>query len=396
MSRIAHLDGSSGISGDMFLGVLLDAGVPEERLLAELRKLPLAPADYEFNTSRVTRSGLAARRVEVIATPNQPARHLHHIEEIINGSTLDAETKDNALAIFRRLAEAEGKVHGQSPESIHFHEVGAVDAIVDITGVCAGLRLLGVNELHCSPLNVGGGHVQAAHGTLPVPAPATSELLKGIPVYSTGVEGELVTPTGAALVSTLVASFGAMPAMRVEQIGYGAGARDFRGHPNVARLFVGERGSDAAGGDVVSVIQANVDDMNPQVYGFFAERALAAGALDVACSAIVMKKNRPGIEITIFCAPDRAAALAQLLFEQTTTIGARIYETRRKTLEREAVSIETAYGPVRMKVSKQNGRTLNATPEYEDCAHLAREKNVPVKEVILAAQAAYRIVSLDH
>lgn len=380
----------------MFLGVLLDAGVPEERLLAELRKLPLAPADYEFKTSRVTRSGLAAKRVEVIAAPNQPARHLHHIEEIINGSALDAATKDNALAIFRRLAKAEGKVHGQPPESIHFHEVGALDAIVDITGVCIGLRLLGITELHCSPLNVGGGHVQAAHGTLPVPAPATSELLKGIPVYSTGVEGELVTPTGAALVSTLAAGFGAMPAMRVEQIGYGAGARDFRGHPNVARLFVGERASDAAGGDVVSVIQSNVDDMNPQVYGFFAEQALAAGALDVTCSAIVMKKNRPGIELTILCAPDRAAALAQLLFEQTTTIGARIYETRRKMLEREAVSIETAYGSVRMKVSKQNGRTLNATPEYEDCARLAREKNVPVKEVMLAAQAAYRIVSLDH
>ncbi|MGH9469369.1 MAG: nickel pincer cofactor biosynthesis protein LarC [Terriglobia bacterium] len=391
MSRIAYLDCSSGISGDMFLAVLLDAGVPEEGLVAELRKLPLRQEDYEFRTSRVMRSGLAAKRVEIVTAPNQPARHLRHIEEIVGRSELEEGVKARALAVFRRLAEAEGRLHGQPPEAVHFHEVGALDAILDITGTCAGLRLLGISELRCSPLNVGSGHVQAAHGTLPVPAPATAELLKGLPVYSTGVEGELVTPTGAALVSILSAGFGPMPALNVEQIGYGAGARDIPGHPNIARLFVGERDSGhAAAGDVISVIQANIDDMNPQVYSYFAEQALAAGALDVTCTSIQMKKNRPGLEITVLCAPDRADALAQLLFEQTTTLGARIYESRRKTLEREVVSVSTPYGPVNVKVSKRDGRVLNAAPEYEDCARLAREKSVPLKDVMLAAQMAYK------
>jgi hypothetical protein len=244
-------------------------------------------------------------------------------------------------------------------------------------------------------VNVGSGSVRAAHGSLPVPAPAALELLKDVPIYSSGVEGELVTPTGAALITTLAASFGPIPAMKVERIGYGAGAREIPGQPNLARLLVGESAEVVTtregfpGDEVVSVIEANVDDMSPQLYGFFVDQALAAGALDVTCTPIQMKKNRPGILVSVLCPPETSEALAQLLFEQTTTIGLRIYEARRKVLARELLSVETPYGAVRVKVAGRDGKALNVAPEYEDCQRLATEKGVPLKQVILAAQAAY-------
>jgi hypothetical protein len=247
-------------------------------------------------------------------------------------------------------------------------------------------------------VNVGGGSVQAAHGSLPVPAPAALELLKDVPIYSSGVEGELVTPTGAALISTLASGFGPIPAMKVERIGYGAGAREIPGQPNLARLLVG-RSTEAVtaqpgapGDEVVSVIEANVDDMSPQLYGYFVEQALAAGALDVTCTPIQMKKNRPGILVSVLCTPEKSDALAQMLFEQTTTIGVRIYEARRKVLERELLGVETPYGRVKVKVAKREGKVLNVAPEYEDCQRLAREKGVPLKQVMMAAQAAFRQV----
>lgn len=392
--RQAYLDGSSGISGDMFLAVILDAGLEPGRLLEEFKKLPLGP--YEFKHTRAMRGGLVGTRVEIHVPGHQHARGLPEIDALLEKAALPERAKAQARRAFTRLAEVEGKLHNKPPEKIHFHEVGAVDAILDIVGTCVGLELLEISELVCSPLNVGGGRVEAAHGTLPVPAPATAELLKDIPIYSSGVEAELVTPTGAALVSTLAASFGPLPAMKVERIGYGAGEKEIHGHPNLARLFVGER-IDALhaqpslpGEEVVSVIEANVDDMSPQLYAYFAERALAVGALDVACSAIQMKKNRPGLLISILSTREHTDALAQLLFEQTTTIGVRIYEARRKVLERESVCVETAFGAVTVKVARQNGRVLNVAPEYEDCQRLAAEKSVPLKEVILAAQLAYR------
>ncbi|MGH9354848.1 MAG: nickel pincer cofactor biosynthesis protein LarC [Terriglobia bacterium] len=403
MTRIAYLDASSGISGDMFLGALLGAGVPEERLRAELQTIPVGP--YEFRTSQVLRSGLAGNRVEIIVPEKQPHRHLSHIEKLLNESGLSPAARDQALAVFRHLAEAEGKLHAQPVEKVHFHEVGAVDAILDIAGACVGLELLGISELWCGPLNVGGGSVKAAHGTLHVPAPATTELLRSIPVYSSGIEGELVTPTGAALVRTLVSRFGPLPPMRIESIGYGAGAQDFPGHPNLARLMVGEKADPSApswlpgaADESITVIQANVDDMTPQLYAYFMEQALSAGALDVACSPAQMKKNRPGLELTVLCAPEHAERLAQVLFEQTTTLGLRIQEARRMILEREAVSVETPYGTIRMKVARLKGRVMNAAPEYEDCRRLAEAKSVPLKEVMLAAQVAYRqqIESLVH
>jgi len=390
----AYLDCSSGISGDMFLAALLDAGLDPHRLLDELKKISLG--FYKLRRTRAPRGGIWGTRWEVEVAGEQPARKLADIEELLGKATLTDGVKEKSLKIFRRLADAEGKIHNQPPGEVHFHEVGAVDAIIDIVGACVGLEALEITELVCSPLNVGGGRTEAAHGTLPVPAPATAELLKEIPVYSSGVEGELVTPTGAAIVSTLSASYGPFPSMKVERIGYGAGAKEFPGHPNVARIFIGQAVEavkpqpGAAGDELVSIIEANLDDMSPQLYGYLVEQALAAGALDVTCSSVQMKKNRPGLVVTILCAPEKSDALAQLVFEQTTTIGLRIYEARRKVLEREHVEVETPYGKVRIKVAKREGKVVNAAPEYDDCQKLAAEKNVPLKEVILAAQAVYR------
>jgi uncharacterized protein (TIGR00299 family) protein len=391
--RQAYLDCSSGISGDMFLAVLIDAGVPVDRLFAELKKIPLG--FYEFKRTRAGRGGLVGTRVEIRAPGEQPHRTLPDIQNLLVTASLPAKAAAQALMVFDRLAEVEGRLHNLPPGEVHFHEVGAVDAVVDIVGTCVGLELLEISDLVCSPLNVGGGRVEAAHGTLPVPAPATAELLKGLPIYSSGVEGELVTPTGAALVSTLASGFGPLPPMKVNRIGYGAGERDFPGHSNLARLFVGERvetveGRPGAPGDeLVSVIEANVDDMSPQLYGYFLEQALAAGALDVTCTATQMKKNRPGLTITILCEPERGDALSQLLFAETTTIGVRIHEARRKVLDRELVTVETPYGAVTVKVARREGKVVNVAPEFDDCQRLAAEQSVPLKQVMAAAGAAY-------
>lgn len=391
--RQAYLDGSSGISGDMFLGALLDAGFDAHRLLEELKKLPLG--FYKLKRTRSTRGGITGTRFEVEVAGDQPHRKLSDIEAMLGAPGLSEGVKEKALKIFRKLAEAEGKIHGKPAADIHFHEVGAVDAIIDIVGACVGMEALEISELVSSPLNVGGGRVEAEHGSLPVPAPATAELLQGIPLYSSGVEGELVTPTGAAIVSTLAASFGPFPSFKIERIGYGAGAKEFPKHANVARLFLGERleavKADAGkpGDELVSIIEANLDDMSPQLYGYLVDQALAAGALDVTCSSVQMKKNRPGLQVTILTTPEKADALAQLVFEQTTTIGLRIYEARRKVLEREHVEVETPYGKVRIKVAKREGKVMNAAPEFDDCEKLAIEKAVSLKQVMMAAQVAY-------
>lgn len=397
--RLAYLDCSSGASGDMFLGACLDAGLEAGGLLAELKKLPLG--SYTFKPERVRRGGLAGTHVEISAPESQPHRHLAPIEHMIESSALAPLVKERARRIFRRLGEAEARLHAQSIEEVHFHEVGAVDAILDIVGACVALELLGIEEMVASPLNVGSGRVAAAHGSLPVPAPATAELLRGVPVYSSGIEAELVTPTGAAIVSTLVSGFGPLPAMKIERIGYGAGSREIPGHPNLLRLLLGERVPSPefrvpAEGDVVAVIETSVDDMSPEVYGYLAERALAAGALDISCAPIEMKKNRPGLEIRLLARPEQAEALADLIFAETTTLGLRISTAERRVLEREFVSVETAYGPVRMKVGRRRGQVVNAAPEFEDCRRVALERGVPLKEVMQAAQAAFRSRSGDR
>ena len=392
--RFAYLDCSSGISGDMFLGACLDAGLDSQALQAELARLPLGP--YQFKVGRVRRGGLAGTEVAITAPGAQPHRHLTSIEQMIESTVLPARVKERSRAIFRRLGEAEALLHDQAIERVHFHEVGAVDAILDIVGACVALELLNIEELTASPLNLGSGRVTAAHGSLPVPAPATAELLRGIPVYSSGVEAELVTPTGAAIVSTLATGFGPLPPMKIEHIGYGAGSRELAGHPNLLRLMIGTRGSgfgvrgSLSDHQAVAVIETTVDDMSPELYGYLVERALAAGALDISCSAVGMKKSRPGLEIRLLARPEQAEALADLVFAETTTLGLRISTAERRVLDREFVSVDTPYGPIRIKIGRRNGQIVNAAPEFEDCRQAALDRGVPLKDVMQAAQTEFR------
>jgi len=354
----AYLDCSSGISGDMFLAVLIDAGAPVDRLFGEIKKLALG--FYEFKRTRAVRAGLVGTRVDIRVPGEQPHRKLADIQSLLEKASLPEKAAAQALKIFNHLAEVEGKLHNVPPGDVHFHEVGAVDAVIDIVGTCVGLELLEITNLICSPLNVGSGRVNAAHGSIPVPAPATAELLKDIPVYSSGVEAELVTPTGAALVAALASGFGPLPPMKIARIGYGAGEKDFSDHANVARLFIGEQveavtGKPGLPGDeIVSVIEANVPDMSPQLYGDFLEQAMAAGALDVTCSSARMKRNRPGLAISIFCEPGKSDALSQLLLEKSASHGVRIYEARKKVLEREPATVEAPYGDEIVSVIEAN------------------------------------------
>lgn len=390
MAKLAYFDGFSGASGDMVLGALVDAGLELARLEAELRKLPLG--GWAIAAEKVKRGALQATHVKVSSTETHHHRGLSKIENIIGEAKLSPRAAEMAVRIFRRLGEAEAKVHGVPLEKVHFHEVGAVDSIIDIVGAAIGFDLLGITEFACAPLNVGGGKVKTEHGILPVPAPATVELLKGVPTYSSGIERELVTPTGAAILATVAAHFGQQPAMSVAAVGYGAGTAQIAEQPNVLRVLLGESAVArvAPADEVITVMEVNLDDMNPQIYGYFAEKALGAGALEVYATPVQMKKNRPGQLVTILCAAADERALAELLFRETTTIGVRTWQVQRRTLVRESVKVQTAHGEVRVKISRQNGLVLNAAPEYEDCRRIAEERGVPLKEVLAAAVAAYR------
>jgi len=318
---------------------------------------------------------------------------------LIEEAGLAARAAERAKKIFTRLAEAEARVHQMPIEKVEFHEVGAVDSIIDIVGAAIGFELLGIDEFACSPLDVGGGQVETAHGRLPVPAPATAELLRGARMFSSGIGRELVTPTGAAIATTLSTPCAVMPEMTLRSIGYGAGTLDLVEKPNVLRLLIGENAASERGeywGAPVTVIETNVDDMTPQIYGYFVERALLAGALDVFSTAAQMKKNRPGLLVTLLSEPENVARLIDLVFRETTTVGVRTYEVRRKTLDRELVAVETPFGGVRMKVSHLNGSILNATPEYEDCQRIAVEQGIPLKVVIAAASFQFLKQSERH
>lgn len=387
--KIAYFDCFSGISGDMVLGALVDAGCELGRLETELRRLPLE--GWSITAEKVMRGSLSATRVKVESGEHHPHRSLDTILKLINQAGLSPQVTDRASRIFRRLGEAEARVHNVPVERIHFHEVGAVDAIVDIVGACAGFELLGIEEFTCSALNVGGGRVKTNHGILPVPAPATANLLCGAPTYSTGIEHELVTPTGAAIMATLASEFGAQPAITIDAVGYGAGAAELREQPNVLRVFLGERAERAVEpGDTVMVIEANLDDMNPQIYGYFVERALAAGALDVFTTPTQMKKNRPGQLLTVLCKPADTEQLTNLIFRETTTIGVRTHLAERRTLDRESVTVETSWGKVRVKLSRLNGNVLSASPEYDDCQRIAAEQGVPLKQVLAEAMFCFQ------
>ncbi len=387
--KLAYFDCFSGISGDMTLGALLDAGCDLEHLRTALHGLQVP--GWELSAEKVWKNGIAATHVQVKTDDQQKHRSLSAILGILKNSQLAPEVRDRAAAIFQKLGEAEARVHDVPIEKIHFHEVGAVDAIVDIVGACVGFHAFGIERFACSPLNIGGGTVKMGHGTLPVPAPATTNLLTGKPTYSNGVQRELVTPTGAAIVATICDSFGPQPAMSVSAIGYGAGTTELEGQPNVLRIMIGEAAEKVVPGfdQEIVVIEANLDDMNPQIYGYFLEKALAAGALDVFTTPVQMKKNRPGTLLTVLCQPEDENALMSLIFAETTTFGVRSYRARRRTLPRESVKVKTSFGEVRIKLSRVNGRILHVAPEYDDCRRLAVEKNVPLQQVINEALRSY-------
>jgi uncharacterized protein (TIGR00299 family) protein len=449
--RIAYLECFSGMSGDMFLGALIDAGVSPRVLEEAVAALDVGA---RLEISRVVRSGISATKVDVwvdgekdlpreeywaeegVARAASPAktdhRQSHHshpehehrhnhehsseagssragvraphehshgrglteIREIISKAEISDAAKKTAVAIFEALGMAEAKIHATSIEKVHFHEVGAVDAMVDIVCAAVGGEALGVEEIICSPLNVGGGTVKCAHGTFPVPAPATVELLEGAPVYSSGVQAELVTPTGAAIVKILARRFAAFPEMRIDKSGYGAGSRDFPGHPNVVRLTIGEAASTLAGktaSDTVTILEANLDDLNPQVFGYVMDRLFEEGALDAFGVPVQMKKNRPGTLLTVLCKPEDAAKLTQLIFTETTTLGVRRRDEVRQTLARRWENVRTQWGEVRIKIASMNGSITNYAPEYEDCRRIASEQHVPLKTVMQEAARAYLV-----
>jgi pyridinium-3,5-bisthiocarboxylic acid mononucleotide nickel chelatase len=460
--RIAYLECFSGISGDMFLGALVDAGVSPTLLEDTVAALGVGA---KLEISRVTRSGIFATKVDVWVDgekdmpreeywakqnvsrdsslsmseadrePHEHHGHHHHehehphsqqhsgdtntreapaphtrephthekhshqhshrglkeIRKIISDAKISHTAKTTAVAIFEALGAAEAKIHSVPVEEIHFHEVGAADAIVDIVCAAVGADALGVTEFVSSPLNVGGGTVRCAHGTFPVPAPATLELLKDAPVYSSGVQAELVTPTGAAIVKTLVRRFQAFPQMKIEKTGYGAGSRDFAQNPNVVRLVIGDS-AEAMGkinSETITVLEANLDDLNPQVFGYVMDRLLGEGALDVFGIPVQMKKNRPGMILTVLCKSEDAGKLAQVIFSETTTLGVRQREEYRQTLARRWENVRTQWGEVRIKIASMNGTITNYAPEYEDCRRIAAEHHVPLKTVIQEAARMY-------
>jgi uncharacterized protein (TIGR00299 family) protein len=388
--KLAYFDCFSGISGDMTLGALVDAGCSADLLRWELRTLQVP--GWDLTTEKVWKNGVSATYVRVKTEDQQKHRSLSTILELLKNSQLAPPVRERASVIFQKLGDAEAYVHDAPLEKVHFHEVGGVDAIVDIVGACVGFHALGIERFVCSPLNVGGGTAKMAHGVLPVPAPATARLLQGAPTFSNGVQRELVTPTGAAIVATLCDLFGPQPPMTVSAIGYGAGTADLEGQPNVLRIMIGECAEKTASAGLeeeISIIEANLDDMNPQIYGYVLEKALQAGALDVYTTALQMKKNRPGTLLTVLCRPEDSNKLMSLLFAETTTFGIRTHRAQRRVLAREWVNVSTSYGDVRIKLSRSNGHILHVAPEYDDCRKLAVEKQVPLQQVISAALRTY-------
>jgi len=366
---------------------LLDAGVSLVQLREELARLSLP--GWALVAREVMKGDFRATKVDVEIDPKAHVHHrsLRDILDILERSTLQASVAERAARIFTRLADAEARVHGTDRESVQFHDVGAVDAIVDVTGGVIALDLAGAQEVHISALPVGGGLVGGPHGRIPVPAPGTAELLRGFPVVDTGVKAELVTPTGAAILTTLAASAGRMPALTVEAVGYGAGTKDLPGTPNVLRCFLGQTIDSGGADETVLQVETTIDDMSPQLYETLIERVFDAGALDVFLQPVIMKRGRPGVVVTALCVPDRVGDLSRALFEESTTIGVRWSEWRRARLQREMVEVTTAYGAIPFKVSRLAGRIVTVTPEFADVARIAREKSVPVREVLDQARA---------
>jgi pyridinium-3,5-bisthiocarboxylic acid mononucleotide nickel chelatase len=389
--KTLYFDCFSGAAGDMILGALLDAGLPFDELRAALGSLGVE--GWDISAERVMRAGITATKFRV-HEQGEPSPHRHYhlagIKKRIEQSALSATGKARAMALFDRLAEAEAAIHSMPVEKVHLHEVGALDSVIDIVGCVFALEWFGADQILSSPLNVGSGTVKTAHGVYPVPAPATMQLLGDAPVYGSDVPLELLTPTGALIISDYARRFGPMPKLTVDRVGYGAGDRDIAGRPNVLRVVVGRAAVNSASADHgVVVLECEIDDMNPQIFGPLMDRLYAAGALDVFYSSVYMKKNRPGTLLTVIAPPSRREAVVGLVFRETTTIGVRVRETERECLEREVVAVSTPLGELRFKVSRRGGEVMNAQPEFEDLLRLAQAHDMPVKQVQAIAAKAW-------
>ncbi len=373
----AYFDCYSGISGDMVLGVLFELGLDEKYLKNQLNKIDVE--GYKIIVKKVEKNHIQGTDVNIEVYENQKKRDYKDILDLINKSKLDKDVKESSKKIFSKIATAEGKIHNTPPEKIHFHEVGAVDSIVDIIGSVVGIKKLQLSNIYCSPLPLGRGFVECSHGKIPIPAPATLEILKNISAYSTDISSELVTPTGAAIITTFAHKFGPMPLMKIKKIGYGAGKTDLQ-HPNFLRVIMGEIQSDF-NYDVTTIIETNIDDMNPEIYGYLVEKLYERGALDVFFTHIQMKKNRPGNKISVICNNNDVESIANILFKESSTFGVRFYDTKRIKLSIEERNINTKYGKVKVKIGKFKNQIITVSPEYEDCKKLASENDVPLKDV---------------
>ena len=369
----------------MTLGVLVDAGVPLKELERRLSLLPVK--GYKLKASKVKRAGISATKVDVVlqqsaVSGQQSAKRWKDVEKIVKASKLPASIKKKGLSIFKKLFEAEARVHGGRYDTIHLHELGAIDCIVDIFGTLIGLDILGIKKIYASPLNLGSGTIKTEHGIMPVPAPATIELLKGVPVYSSDIKFELTTPTGAVLISSLASGFGPLPEMSTLMIGCGAGNKDLRDRPNILRVFIGEAVKKNNADNEISVIETNIDDMNPEVYEYVMDKLFKAGALDVFLTQIIMKKGRPAVKLTVLCEEVKKDKMISIILKETTSIGLRFYNAGRKVLQREIRKVETKYGVIRVKESRLGDAIVKFTPEYEDCKKIAKKFDIPLVEVM--------------
>ena len=384
--KIAYFDLIAGASGDMMLGALIDAGLPEGKLRESLTALHLN--DFELHVLKVSKNGFAATKVDVIVKDDVPERHLPEIEAIITASELTAQIQEQAIGIFRRLGEVEAHIHNTTLDKVHLHELGGVDTIVDVVGVLQGLQILGIEKIIVSAVPLGRGFVRGAHGQIPLPAPATVALLQGVPVIGSELEMELITPTGAVLLTSLAESFGQIPAMNLQGVGYGAGGRDLP-IPNLLRVFIGEQKQPDVGNlSTLVMLETNIDDLNPEIYEYVTKRLFEAGALDVFLTPIQMKKNRPATLLQVLAKPEEASKLRTILFEETTTLGVRQTLVQRYALNREIREVQTEFGMVRVKIAVLENGKIKSSPEYEDCHKLAKERNVSIREVYRAAEIA--------
>ncbi len=385
MRMIAYFDCFSGISGDMTLGALIDLGVPADWLMETLAAMPLD--GFTLNLSSQMRGGIHCKQVDVAVDTSTTDRNYGQIQAAIARSPFSGYVKQRSLAVFERIAEAEAGIHGCSKDEIHFHEVGSVDAVVDIVGCMLGLERLGVETVYASAVGVGSGQLTCQHGTLPVPAPATLEILKGVPLYGAGIPHELTTPTGAAIIATLAENYGPIPRMVVERIGYGAGHRDNKGLPNALRIVLGKESRGASEGlptlhkERIVVVEAGIDDMNPEIYGFLMDRLFEDGAVDVTWIPVYMKKNRPGTLVQVLCPQAALDKVSRRILEETTTLGVRFYDAHRRVLERSRESVDTSYGNVQVKKIRNTDGSWRLVPEYEVCRSIALEKQIPLRTV---------------